>query len=287
MIRIAVIGDVHGHFSTVEVDYFNDSSYKLILFVGDLAHFSHRSGLETAEKIARLRKPTLLIPGNHDTVTGPQLLAEIKKVPALQRITAVGHEGRVRVFRESLGEILFCGYSTHPFTLHGSRFDVIAARPYSMGGPYLGYRRHLVDAYGIDTMASSAERLKQCVDEAESEQIIFLAHNGPFGLGSSREDIWGNDFEPGEGDYGDPDLQAAVDYAKERGLRVIAVVAGHMHQSLIGGGRRQWHVEAEGTHYINAARVPRIFQENGKSVHHHVSLSFDDESVSVEEVLVS
>ena len=63
-------------------------------------------------------------------------------------------------------------------------------------------------------MQESAERLKELVDECPAERIIFFAHNGPTGLGEDRSDIWGCDFRPAGGDFGDPDLRIAIDHAR-------------------------------------------------------------------------
>jgi hypothetical protein len=60
-----------------------------------------------------------------------------------------------------------------------------------------------------------------------------------------------------------------------------------MHHRLAGGGQRQWLVQVDGTAYVNAARVPRIFRSEESMLHHHVALTVDDENVTAEERLVS
>ena len=60
-LRIAVIGDVHLLWDAADVRYFNESSYDLILFVGDLAAYSHRGALAVARSIAQLRRPALVL----------------------------------------------------------------------------------------------------------------------------------------------------------------------------------------------------------------------------------
>ena len=115
--------------------------------------------------------------------------------------------------------------------------------------------------------------------------MIFLAHNGPTGLGTSRSDLWGCDFRREEGDFGDEDLALAITYARELGKRVLAVVAGHMHHRLRGGGKRRWYERKDGILYVNAARVPRIFEELGHAYHHHVDLTIDGDEVEAIEVL--
>ena len=151
------------------------------------------------------------------------------------------------------------------------------ARPHSMGGDELHFARHLSDRFGVHSMDESAELLCRMVDESSANQLLFLAHNGPSGLGTGRADIWGCDFRPAEGDQGDRDLQEAVAHARRRGKRVLAVLAGHMHRRLRGGGARRWQLTREGTLYVNAAVVPRfrlVRREQGakRVERHHVEL---------------
>jgi uncharacterized protein (TIGR04168 family) len=139
----------------------------------------------------------------------------------------------------------------------------------------------------VATLEDSAALLKRRVDQTRSERLIFLAHNGPYGLGDRPTDIWGCDFAPERGDWGDHDLTQAIAYARARGKQVLAVVAGHMHQRTRQGGRRSWHVERDGIHYVNAARVPRVYVENGARQRHHVRLEVAPDGVAVHEVTVS
>jgi uncharacterized protein (TIGR04168 family) len=163
---------------------------------------------------------------------------------------------------------------------------VVVARPFAMGGSVLHCQPQLQRQFGISTMADSAARLCQIVAQTPQRHLIFLAHNGPTGLGRSRDSIWGNDFHPDEGDFGDADLRVAIDFGKQAGKKVLAVVAGHMHHQIRREGIRTWHLVQDGVHYINAARVPRIFEENGRIVHHHIRLSvFLDGDVTVTQQL--
>jgi len=77
-----------------------------------------------------------------------------------------------------------------------------------------------------------------------------------------------------------------VRYARARGKNVRAVIAGHMHHHLKGGGQRRWRVERDGTLYLNAARVPRIFPRGGRTLRHHVELVLDADRVMAREVLL-
>jgi uncharacterized protein (TIGR04168 family) len=144
----------------------------------------------------------------------------------------------------------------------------------------------MMSGYGIDSIEASTARLLGLVDQLETEQVVFLAHNGPSGLGDAADAMWGCDFMPGGGDWGDPDLSAAIDYAVSQGRQVLAVVAGHMHLRTKAGNERPWRVERDGILYINAARVPRIFAAAGDVHRHHVALRITSAGVEAEEVLV-
>jgi uncharacterized protein (TIGR04168 family) len=127
---------------------------------------------------------------------------------------------------------------------------------------------------GPTSMDDARRALCAVVDETEGP-LLFLAHNGPIGAAP---------FARRRGrPLADPDLAAAISHAKRRGQRVVAVVAGHLHHR--GGAGRWWSTE-DGTAYVNAARVPRIWVERGRTVRHHVELAVDAERASVREVLV-
>ncbi len=281
-VQIALIGDIHRQFNQHDVTQFNQSDYDLLLCTGDLANYWPHEGLAVARQLARLQKPTLIIPGNHDTLTAPQLLAEIKQWPRLRRWLAWGQPRRLRQWQQALGNVQVGGYSAH-LVPGCDDVAVIVARPFAMGGSVLHCQPQLQRQFGISTMAESAARLCQLVDETSSQRLIFLAHNGPTGLGASRDAMWGNDFWPEAGDFGDSDLREAIEFAQQKGKTVLAVVAGHMHHHVKGGGQRPWHLEQDGVHYLNAARVPRIFGENGRIFHHHIRLSLTDDGAIVTE----
>ena len=179
-----------------------------------------------------------------------------------------------------------CGYSRH--ALGGDDFGVtlIAARPFAMGGSEFSFPRELHDLFQVDSMQASTERLKALVDEVDTEQVVFFAHNGPSGLGSTRESPFGRDFRPEAGDWGDRDLAEAITHAKHRGLKVSCVLAGHMHWTLRGGGSRSWNLIDDGILYVNAARVPRHMAHGQGVRRHHLALTLTADGASVEEVWV-
>ncbi|MGB3715617.1 MAG: metallophosphoesterase [Candidatus Promineifilaceae bacterium] len=116
MIRIAVIGDIHRHFSEFDSRYFNASDYHLILLVGDLSNWWQSEGLEVASLISRLRKMSLFIPGNHDTINAFQLLGEVKKVRPVAELASIGQGRRLGEILRQIDPVIVCGYSVHPFS---------------------------------------------------------------------------------------------------------------------------------------------------------------------------
>lgn len=283
MIRIGIVGDVHLAWDEQDERWFGACDYDLLLVVGDLAS-RLRDGLGVARSLARLPLPVVFIPGNHDGVSLPLLAAEAFCRDAWSDRLSESMAVRVDRLRQALGSVPLGGYSIHRFAVQRAPLVVLAARPHSMGGRRCAFRRYLATRFGVTTLAESAARLKALVDQTGDEPLIFLAHNGPTGLGSQPDAIWGCDFRPALGDFGDPDLREALDYAILRRKRVVAVVAGHMHHAVRGGGSRRWHLEREGVHYVNAARVPRIARRGRSRRRHHVRLDIDCRGVTVGEI---
>ncbi len=287
--RIAVVGDVHLHWSAEDVRYFDEAGYDLVLFVGDLAGYSRRGGEAVARSMASMRTPAIVIPGNHDGVNLGQLISEVfPRLRALRRPLAVGQGARCRRLDAALAGVTMGGYSHHPLELGRVKLNLVVGRPHSMGGAGLGFAPYLAARFAVDSVEASAARISGLVDECDEAPILFLAHNGPAGLGSAREDIWGCDFRASAGDWGDVDLRLAVEHARASGRDVLGVVAGHMHHHLRGGGRRPWRLERDGVLYLNAARVPRVFEgrEGGGTLRHHLRLKTCGERIEAEEVLV-
>lgn len=280
-VRLAVIGDVHLHFDEKDVAYFNGSDYDLILFVGDLVNYAPWRAKIVWKHINRLNKPTLFMPGNHDSTNVIQLIAEVLGNQPLAQISGTGQSHNFTKLTKHLQSATICGYSLHPQNIKEYSFDIIAARPHSMGGPDLSFKPYLKKAFGIESLEDSTERIKRQIDRSQNKNIVFFAHNGPSGLGTKRDDIWGCDFRKSEGDFGDPDLEQSIAYARSRDKNVLAVIAGHMHQGLKGGGQRRWMVKRDGTTYLNAARVPRIYEQSGTTVHHHVCVEIKADGINV------
>ena len=155
-----------------------------------------------------------------------------------------------------------------------------------MGGPELSFPDYMSETYQIQSLEQSTDCLIQLVDESVADELIFLSHNGPLGHGENPEDMWGCDFKEGGGDWGDPDLSRAIEHARSIGKRVLAVIGGHMHLLTKQGIERPWKSEKDGTIFINAARLPRIFSENSNVFRHHVLMTIDCDAIDVEEIFL-
>jgi uncharacterized protein (TIGR04168 family) len=276
--RIGVVGDIHRHWGDEDLAYFDGAGLDHVLFVGDLGGYALKGAVVVAESIARMTTPSLVVPGNHDGANLGQLVGEVVGSRVLVRGFSPGHGRRRDRLASALGGVPLGGYSSH--TLGDS--TLICGRPHSMGGPSLSFTPLMRARFGVSTLDESAARLRALVDAAPTSDLVFLSHNGPTGLGDRRDAIWGCDFKATEGDFGDPDLRAAVDHARESGRRVVAVVAGHMHRTLRGGGRRRWTVQEQETLMINAAEVPRVRQGR----RHHLRLTIEDGVASAEDVWI-
>ncbi|XP_038890595.1 uncharacterized protein LOC120080106 isoform X2 [Benincasa hispida] len=245
--RIAVVGDVHGHWDLRE-----DSKAlqllqpDLVLFTGDFGE----ENVELVQSIAELKFAKAAILGNHDAWFTPCFSQEKKDGVQLQL--------------ECLGES-HIGYRRMDFPQQ--KLSVVGGRPFSHGGKGM-FRKQLLSArYGVKDMKTSAKRIYEAaIGAPEDNLVIILAHNGPTGLGSCANDICGKDWEFGGGDYGDEDLAQAISQLKENGKFRVSplVVFGHMHKELAYGGHRKMIVvTADNTIYLNGAVVPRVNSYSG------------------------
>jgi uncharacterized protein (TIGR04168 family) len=273
--RIAVIGDVHGLFDVVDVRQLDDAGYDLVLFVGDLPRSrAHRDTLQVARRISELRTPAILIPGNHDGTHPVDVAEEALGLGRWLNRRGARQAQRVGLLAAALGPVRLGGYSLHRFP----QLSVLVARPHAMDARALCFPGYQAETFGVRTLEESAARLKSLVDESSPDPLVFLAHNGPVGFGSAPVDPWA--LRKLGRDNGDRDLAEAVVYAQETG-RLRAVVAGHMHHQ----GERRWLMRHNGVLFINPARVPRIFERNGRRLHHHVALSVEGGGAQAREVL--
>lgn len=278
MARIALIGDLHGSFDALDVAAFNAASYDLLIFTGDLGSGTAKNGVEIAKLLSGLTTPTIVMPGNNDAPFLAEIAAELGHQRGLSAILDLGLS-----IASKRAKVVLCGYRHHTLPLPGLTLSVVTARPCAMGGGELSFPTEVSRAYGVASMEESTERLLSLIDAVDTEQLLLLGHNGPLGLGSQKTDIWGADFLPHGGDWGDPDLAAAVRRAEERGLRTI-VVAGHMHQRTKSGELRTWRMEHGGIEFVNPARVPRIYAGESCEVRYHVALEIDAKGSELFEV---
>lgn len=283
---IALVGDLHSAWEPEDIGHFNRSDYEIVLFTGDLGRSRSQDGRRIARSVSHLKQQVLVMPGNNDVDEFPHIKAELTYRRA--RAALLDDEEEAARVQPQQGSARLCGYSVHPLDLNGLELTLIAARPFSMGGPELAFSQALERSFGVGSMAASIERLRALVDRAPTRDLLFLAHNGPTGLGGQPEDLWGRDFHPDTGDWGDPDLRAAVDYAREKQHRVLAVVAGHMHWELRDREhQRRWQLQRDGVLYVNASRVPRVFSAGASSLRQHIRLRLTAAGASAEEVLLA
>ena len=284
--QIAVIGDLHSAWDDQDVAYFNQSPYSLLLFTGDLGASSRKDGLRIAKSISQLERDALVMPGNNDVEQYGLLASELAYRAGMRSLMQEINSVTETELRPTESRARVCGYTRHVFSFGGERLTVLSGRPFSMGGPEVAFAQQLENDFGVPTLEASTARLLELVDGVRTRDVIFLSHNGPSGFGSEGHCPWGNDFRPEGGDWGDPDLADAIFRAKELDLRVRAVIGGHMHSPLRGGGPRTWQVERDGTLYINPARVPRIYFGEAGPVRHHVALRLTRDRITAEERLV-
>ncbi len=286
-IRIAVIGDLHDHWNDFDVYWLNQSDYDGVIFVGDLGRGNDTSR-RISRSIAQLEKPTLVMPGNADAPHAARLGAEFSLQRGLDRLFEDEDRAARRRREEAVSGIRLAGYALHrPRWPDRLDLTIVSGRPYSMGGPELTFGPELHGSFGIDSLEDSAKRLIELVDRSETESIVFLAHNGPTGLGDEPTDPWGCDFLPEAADWGDSDLAEAIAHAQRQGRKVLAVVAGHMHLGVRGQWvERTWSRRVEDVLYVNPARVPRILVRDGREAHHHVALTLSQDGATAEEVFV-
>jgi len=279
--KLAIVGDLHGHFTDDDVDYFNRSPYDLLLFVGDMGSGTRKDGLSIIRRVARLKKPTLIMPGNNDALHLPDLAAELT------------YQAGRREILQALGKarsswVLPVGYSSHPLSTPLGDVTLICGRPLAQGGSSISFADTLERVHGVGTHEVSIAKYRHLVADARTRRLMFLAHNGPTGLGDADAALWGRDFPAPAGsaadypkDFGDDDLRDALDYAASLDKDVLAVFAGHMHRRK--GASRPLCATVDATTFVNAAVVPRIRSGATGPEHHHVSVLFEPDGLRVAE----
>jgi uncharacterized protein (TIGR04168 family) len=265
--NLTIIGDLHRWWRAADAAFLDRSRPDLTMFVGDLGD----EDVEMVRAVAALPHQKAVLLGNHD---------------AWQ---SFGRRTATEKLRESL-EILgedHLAYAVREVPAAG--ISVVGARPFSWGGPNLRSPELYDEIYGVHTMRQSAAAIADAARNAQHRDLVILAHNGPLGLGDQSHDIFGKDFGKPGGDWGDRDLALAIQRIEGMGLRVRAVVAGHMHHKLAHprGEMRTRFVRRGETLFLNAAYVPRVVRTEVGEVAHFLRTWWRDGTCEqVEEVWV-
>jgi len=249
-IKIAVVGDVHNSWDADDALALKHLGVDLVLFVGDFGNES----VEVVRAIAGINMPKAAIFGNHDAWYSASDWGR-KQCPYNRQ-----KEDWVQDQVELLG-ITEVGYGKLDFP--ALDLTVVGSRPFSWGGEVWKNARFYQERYGVTNFEESTARIVAAASNATSNNLIFLGHNGPTGLGAHPEDPCGKDWNPIGGDYGDPDLAVAIDQVRKLGKTIPLVTFGHMHHRLRHTQKRlrtQLAIDSQTTVYLNAASVPRIVQ---------------------------
>lgn len=269
-VKIAIVGDVHDEWEDADAIALQHLGVDLVLFVGDFGN----EAVELVGRIASLDLPKAAIFGNHDAWYTASDWGRSKR-PYDPLV-----EDRVQQQVTLLGAS-YVGYGK----LDLPQFDlsIVGSRPYSWGGSEWKYSDFYEERYGVDSFEASTGRIVEVANTATCKNLIIIGHNGPTGLGEDAESICGKDWgEPIGGDYGDPDLAAAISILRAQGKSIPLVTFGHMHHKLRHTKERlrQPLVTADGTIYLNAARCPRVLSTIERTVRNFSLVSIVDGKVT-------
>jgi uncharacterized protein (TIGR04168 family) len=252
-LTIAVIGDIHDQWEKADERALQHLGVDLVLFVGDYGN----EAVSLVRSIAQLDIPKAAVFGNHDawyTMTDWGR----RKCPYNRE-----KEDWVNLQMEALSDC-HVGYSQRTFPQF--QLAVVGTRPFSWGGPEWKHASFYQERFGVHNLQESTDRIVAAAQETPVDTVLFLGHNGPYGLGSQPEAPCGKDWKPIGGDYGDPDFSEAIAQTRALGKTIPLVTFGHMHHRLRHTNtcrRQSLYVDGEGTVYLNAASVPRIVDIEG------------------------
>ncbi len=270
-IKIAIVGDVHDLWEDADEVALQQLGVDLVLFVGDFGN----EAVELVGRIAALQLPKAAIFGNHDAwYTASDWGRSKRPYDPL-------FEDRVQQQIDLLGA---SDVSYGKLDLPQFNLSIIGSRPFSWGGSQWKYSDFYEARYGVDSFAASTQRIVEMANSATCEHLIAIGHNGPTGLGEDPESICGKDWgEPIGGDYGDPDLEAAISVLQSQGKSIPLVTFGHMHHKLRHTKeclRQPIVVNPNGTIYLNAARCPRILSTVERTVRNFSLVTIVDGKVT-------
>ncbi|VEP13449.1 Calcineurin-like phosphoesterase [Hyella patelloides LEGE 07179] len=247
---IAVIGDIHDRWEEQDNIALEYLGVDLALFVGDFGNES----VEIVRTVANLNLPKAVILGNHDAWYTASPWGQ-KKAPYDRN-----KEDRVQQQLDILGAS-HVGYGKLDFPQFS--LSVVGGRPFSWGGSDWKNSEFYSDLYNVSSFAESTTKILSAAKDTLCDNLIFIGHNGPLGLGEEPEDTCGKDWGEIGGDHGDPDLTEAMEKTIGYGKSISLVTFGHMHHSLRHRKDRLRTIintSPEGTVYLNAASVPRIIE---------------------------
>jgi len=299
---LIIVGDVHNKWSDLlDRAALHVLAPSAVLFVGDLGNQDVALTSTIASLAPAFNLVTIL--GNHDAwycLTDRGRKRAVKNALHSSNLAQFSSMGDANAYTsnqiyemlEVLGDS-HVGYGARRFA-NGSDIRFVGARPFSKGGvQWSAVKAFYEKYYGVSSMEESAERILGVIlgggedqDQDHSEcfasvdsPLVVLAHNGPAGLGSTKYAPCGVDFMEPEDDFGDPDLEEALETAwVSCGTRAALVTFGHMHSRLKYGGLRNmvWVDGRTGTVYLNAAVVPRVETVEGGTRRHFVRVEMVD-----------
>lgn len=253
-IQIAVVGDIHEQWEEQDNLTLKQLGVDLVLFVGDFGNES----VGIVRRIASLDLPKAAIMGNHDAWYTATSWGR-KQCPYDH-----DKEDWVQEQLNLLGDV-HVGYGKLDFPQF--QLSVVGSRPFSWGGSDWKNKTFLQTRYGVNDFVESTGKIVTQVKETAFDTLIFLGHNGPFGLGTQPEAICGRDWQPLGGDHGDPDFTDAIAQARQMGKSIPLITFGHMHHRLRHTQTRlrtPIQISPEKIIYLNSALVPRIIEQNGQ-----------------------
>jgi len=268
--KIAVVGDVHDQWEEQDQQALIYLGVDLVLFVGDFGNES----VEIIQKVSELPLKKAVVLGNHDAwYTASEWGRKHRPYdPSL--------DNRFQKQLDFLGSS-HVGYSKLDF--QDLEISVVGGRPFSWGGMEWKNKEFFKELYQVSGFAESTTRI---VSEARSttyNDLILLAHNAPYGLGTHPYSICGKDWGSGGGDFGDRDLTEAIEIIRTReAKRIPLVVFGHMHHALSYTkqySRQKIATDAYGTIYLNAASVPRIIQNKNSKIRNFTLVTYSQGEV--------
>ncbi|MEO1508170.1 MAG: TIGR04168 family protein [Cyanobacteria bacterium J06633_23] len=255
--KIAIVGDVHGQWSSADSSLLESLGVDLVLFVGDFGN----EALSIVRQVAAVPLPKAVILGNHDAwYTASKRNRKDCPYDPLK-------EDRLQQQLDALGA---CHVGFDKLEVPLCKLTVIGARPYSWGGSRWRHQQFYQERCHVGSFEESAAKICRVAKTAEQDTLIFLGHNGPAGLGGQGHDICGRDWKRNGGDYGDPDFADAIAHTQRSGKQVALVVFGHMHHELRHDKtrlRQRLVVDDYGTVYVNGAQVPRVIETEAGRQH--------------------